>query len=118
MASEFPLPSALPPAFHQIEPQRALDFSSKGVALFPEAIHSSSVLLFFTNQICNYSLLPLGRELRPRRDDAVQRVVEAKYNKLQALGRRPRQDSRRSVCRTNDHERKATSIIGKPSTDT
>lgn len=53
---------------------------------------------------------------QPRLDDAVQRVVDAKYNKLQ-IRVFARQDSR-SVCSTNDHGRKAISIIGRPSTDT
>jgi hypothetical protein len=52
---------------------------------------------------------------QPRLDDAVQRVVEAKYNKLQAKGLCA---ISRSVCGTDDDRRKATSIIGRPSTDT
>lgn len=41
---------------------------------------------------------------QPRLDDAVQRVVEAKYNELQV--RVFAQQDSRSVCSTNDHGRK------------
>lgn len=54
---------------------------------------------------------------QPRLDDAAQCVVETKYNKLQV--RVFAQQDSRSVCSTNDHRRKAISIIiGRPSTDT
>lgn len=49
-------------------------------------------------------------------DDAVQRLVKAKYNKQQVRVF-TRQDSK-SVCNTNDGGRKAISILGRPSTDT
>lgn len=51
-----------------------------------------------------------------RLDAAAQRIVEAKYNKLQV--RVFAQQDSRSVCSTNDHGKKAISIIGRPSTDT
>lgn len=87
MTSEFPLPSALPPALLSNRTAARLRLQLKGRSSLPGgcSFFISTSFFYYPNMQPAAFFLWEG-SLRPRRDDAVQRVVGAKYNKLQAAG--------------------------------